>query len=56
MYTGVTVLYLFLGEQLSDTEAVQSLIPKISYNYIQAYYTLTLTFVVCPYHDHPNGE
>ncbi|MGD9009661.1 MAG: ribonucleoside triphosphate reductase [Desulfobacteraceae bacterium] len=55
-YTGGTVLHIFLGEQLSDTEAVKTLIRKISANYRLPYYTLTPTFSVCPSHGYLQGE
>jgi ribonucleoside-triphosphate reductase (formate) len=55
-YTGGTVLHIFLGEQLSDIEAVKSLVRKISTNYRLPYYTLTPTFSVCPSHGYLNGE
>jgi ribonucleoside-triphosphate reductase len=55
-YTGGTVLHIFLGEQLSDTEAVKSLVRKISDSYRLPYYTLTPTFSVCPSHGYLRGE
>jgi ribonucleoside-triphosphate reductase len=55
-YTGGTVLHIFLGEQLSDTEAVKALVRKVSANYRLPYYTLTPTFSVCPSHGYLNGE
>ncbi len=55
-YTGGTVLHIFLGEQLSDIEAVKSLVRKISANYRLPYYTLTPTFSVCPSHGYLKGE
>jgi ribonucleoside-triphosphate reductase len=55
-YTGGTVLHIFLGEQLSDTGAVKTLIRKISANYRLPYYTLTPTFSVCPSHGYLQGE
>ena len=55
-YTGGTVLHIFLGEQLSDMEAVKSLVRKISTNYRLPYYTLTPTFSVCPSHGYLKGE
>lgn len=55
-YTGGTVLHIFLGEQLSDTDAVKSLVRKISDNYRLPYYTLTPTFSVCPSHGYLKGE
>jgi ribonucleoside-triphosphate reductase len=55
-YTGGTVLHIFLGEQLSDTAAVKSLIRKIAANYRLPYFTLTPTFSVCPSHGYLSGE
>ena len=55
-YTGGTVLHIFLGEQLSDIEAVKNLVRKVSANYRLPYYTLTPTFSVCPTHGYLNGE
>ncbi len=55
-YTGGTVLHIFLGEQLSDIEAVKSLVRKISASYRLPYYTLTPTFSVCPSHGYLGGE
>jgi ribonucleoside-triphosphate reductase len=55
-YTGGTVLHVFLGEQLSDIEAVKALVRKISTNYRLPYYTLTPTFSVCPTHGYLKGE
>lgn len=55
-YSGGTVLHIFLGEQLSDIEAVKTLIRKISANYRLPYYTLTPTFSVCPSHGYLQGE
>jgi len=55
-YTGGTVLHIFLGEQLSDIQAVKALVRKISANYHLPYYTLTPTFSVCPSHGYLKGE
>jgi ribonucleoside-triphosphate reductase len=55
-YTGGTVLHIFLGERLGDTEAVKALVRKISDNYHLPYYTLTPTFSVCPSHGYLKGE
>ena len=55
-YTGGTVLHLFLGEQITDTATVKSLIRKVSDNYHLPYFTLTPTFSVCPSHGYLNGE
>ncbi|MGD2099210.1 MAG: ribonucleoside triphosphate reductase [Desulfobacterales bacterium] len=55
-YTGGTVLHIFLGEQISDTETIKRLIRKITANYQLPYFTLTPTFSVCPSHGYINGE
>jgi ribonucleoside-triphosphate reductase (formate) len=55
-YTGGTVLHIFLGEQVSDNEAIKSLIRKIATNYKLPYFTLTPTFSICPSHGYLAGE
>jgi ribonucleoside-triphosphate reductase len=56
LYTGGTVLHLFLGEQLPSTEATKLLVRKVAENYKLPYYTLTPTFSVCPTHGYLVGE
>ena len=55
-YTGGTVLHIFLGEQVSDTEAIKGLIRKVANNYRLPYFTLTPTFSICPSHGYLDGE
>lgn len=55
-YTGGTVLHIFLGEQVSDMEAVKSMVRKIAANYKLPYFTLTPTFSICPSHGYLDGE
>ena len=55
-YTGGTVLHIFLGEQVSDPEAIKSMIRKIAANYKLPYFTLTPTFSICPSHGYLDGE
>jgi ribonucleoside-triphosphate reductase len=55
-YTGGTVLHIFLGEQVSNTDAIKSLIRKITSNYQLPYFTLTPTFSICPSHGYLSGE
>ncbi len=55
-YTGGTVLHIFLGEQVTDVEAVKSLIRKVSAGYHLPYFTLTPTFSVCPAHGYIKGK
>jgi ribonucleoside-triphosphate reductase len=55
-YTGGTVLHIFLGEQVSDQEAIKSMIKKIAANYKLPYFTLSPTFSICPSHGYLDGE
>lgn len=55
-YTGGTVLHIFLGELVSDIQAVKGLIRKISTRFRLPYFTLTPTFSVCPSHGYLNGQ
>ena len=55
-YTGGTVLHIFLGEQVSDTDAIKALIRKIAANHRLPYFTLTPTFSICPSHGYLSGE
>jgi ribonucleoside-triphosphate reductase len=55
-YTGGTVLHIFLGEKVSNTDAIKNLIRKIAQTYQLPYFTLTPTFSVCPSHGYLNGE
>lgn len=55
-YTGGVVLHLFLGEEISDIEAVKSLVKKVFRKFSLPYLTLTPTFSVCPQHGYIAGE
>jgi ribonucleoside-triphosphate reductase len=55
-YSGGTVLHLFLGEQISDSQMVKSLIKKIFENFKLPYITITPTFSICPIHNYLSGE
>jgi ribonucleoside-triphosphate reductase (formate) len=55
-YTGGTVLHIFLGEQISDTETVKGFVRKVAGNYRLPYFTLSPTFSVCPSHGYLSGE
>lgn len=56
MYTGGTVLHLYLGERLQDAAACKNLIRKVLENYQLPYITVTPTFSVCPKHGYIAGE
>ncbi len=54
-YTGGTVLHIFLGEQITETDALKELVRKITAGYRLPYFTLTPTFSVCPSHGYLSG-
>jgi len=56
LYTGGTVLHLFLGERVADPDAVRELVRTIAENHRLPYFSLTPTFSVCPEHGHIEGE
>ncbi len=55
-YTGGTVLHVFLGELVTDTNAIKGLIKKVATNFKLPYFTLTPTFSVCSSHGYLNGK
>jgi len=55
-YTGGTVFHIFLGERISNSQAIKALIKKICYNYHLPYFTITPTFSICPTHGYIPGE
>ncbi len=52
LYTGGTVLHIFLGEQLSDWRQARRLVRTVAENFHLPYYT----FSVCPVHGYIPGE
>lgn len=56
MFTGGTVVHLFLGESIHDWKMARDLVRKIVTNYSLPYFTFTPTFSVCPVHGYLNGD
>ncbi|HET91735.1 MAG TPA: ribonucleoside triphosphate reductase [Chloroflexi bacterium] len=56
LYTGGTVLHIFLGEQLDDWRQARRLVRTVAENFHLPYYTLTPTFSICPVHGYIAGE
>jgi ribonucleoside-triphosphate reductase len=56
LYTGGTVLHVFLGESMIDINACKNLVKKIAGNYRLPYFTITPTFSICPVHGYIRGE
>jgi ribonucleoside-triphosphate reductase len=55
-YTGGTVVHIFVGERIENTETVKGLARKICENYYLPYFTITPTFSICPGHGYIVGE
>lgn len=56
LYTGGTVLHLYLGEEIKDTRAAKNLIKKVFTNYKLPYISITPTFSICNEHGYISGE
>ncbi len=56
LYTGGTVLHLYLGEKIEDKEICKKLIQKIFNNNKMPYISITPTFSICPDHGYIAGE
>jgi ribonucleoside-triphosphate reductase len=56
LYTGGTVLHLYLGERVPEPKIAANLIKKIFENYKLPYISITPTFSICPNHGYINGE
>ncbi|NLF48269.1 MAG: ribonucleoside triphosphate reductase [Acholeplasmataceae bacterium] len=56
LYTGGTVLHLYLGERIKDTTTTKNLIKKVFERYKLPYISLTPTFSVCNEHGYISGE
>ncbi len=56
LYTGGTVLHLYLGEEIKDIDAAKHLIRKAFTKYKLPYISLTPTFSICNSHGYLSGE
>jgi ribonucleoside-triphosphate reductase len=56
LYTGGTVIHLFLGEKLPSNESVKNLVRKVTSKYSLPYFSITPTFSICPIHGYIPGE
>ena len=56
LYTGGTVLHVFLGESLDNYKACGTLVRRIAEQYHLPYFTITPTFSICPVHGYIRGE
>jgi ribonucleoside-triphosphate reductase len=56
LYTGGTVLHLYLGQKIDDIEITKRLIQKVFTNYTLPYISITPTFSTCIDHGYIVGE
>lgn len=56
LYTGGTVLHLYLGERVQDRETCKKLIRKVFETNKMPYISITPTFSICPTHGYISGE
>ncbi len=55
-YTGGTVLHLYMGERMSDSDACKNFVKKVLTQFKLPYITVTPTFSICPKHGYIKGE
>ncbi|MBD3267706.1 ribonucleoside triphosphate reductase [bacterium] len=55
-YTGGTVLHIFLGESVTDPNAVKEFVKRVCNQYHLPYFTLSPTFSICPTHGYLRGQ
>lgn len=55
-YTGGTVVHLFIGEEIKDSNSVKSMVRTVCNKYHLPYFTMTPTFSVCPTHGYVAGK
>jgi ribonucleoside-triphosphate reductase len=55
-YTGGTVMHIFIGERIKDTETLKTFVKTVCENYRLPYFSITPTFSVCPKCGYLEGE
>ena len=55
-YTWGTVLHLYMGERISNSQACKQLVKKVIENYQLPYITISPIFSICPKHGYVIGE
>lgn len=55
-YTGGTVIHVFVGERIDNTESVKNFVRTVCEKYSLPYFTLSPTFSVCPTCGYIKGE
>ncbi|QFR39668.1 ribonucleoside triphosphate reductase [Candidatus Gracilibacteria bacterium 28_42_T64] len=55
-YTGGTVLHLYMGERLTDSQSCKNFVRNVIGTYQLPYITVSPTFSICPTHGYITGE
>ena len=56
MFTGGTVVHLYVGEEIPDSKIIKELVKSIVENFRLPYFSITPTFSVCPVHGYIPGK
>ncbi|QJA06958.1 ribonucleoside triphosphate reductase [Thermosulfurimonas marina] len=56
LFTGGTVVHLFVGEEIPDTRMVKELVRAVVTHFRLPYFSITPTFSVCPVHGYLPGK
>jgi len=56
LYTGGTVIHIFVGERINSKEGIKKLVKTICENFTLPYFTISPTFSVCPEDGYLSGE
>ncbi|MGM0595567.1 MAG: ribonucleoside triphosphate reductase [Myxococcota bacterium] len=56
LFTGGTVVHLYLGEAIHDYTAVKELVKAVVHRFKLPYFSITPTFSVCPIHGYISGK
>ncbi len=56
LFTGGTVVHLFIGEEIPDTAMVKNLVRAVISRFKLPYFSITPTFSVCPVHGYIPGK
>ena len=56
LFTGGTVVHLFVGEEITDTKIVKELVRAIVERFRLPYFSITPTFSICPVHGYIPGR
>jgi ribonucleoside-triphosphate reductase len=56
LFTGGTVVHLFVGEEITDTKIIKELVRAIVERFRLPYFSITPTFSICPVHGYIPGR